>query len=184
MTTLRILIIAGLQTLALIAMVAERAYTLNSGKVVTLEVVPVDPTDMFRGDFVILSYKISRLDLSKLGGDDSFDLYEPVYVMLAQANGTWSAVSTHKAPVAPAGGQVMLQGTVTFVSGTSDTAPAELQVTYGIESFFVPQGKGKPLEDERQAGKVTVDIAVRSDGQAAIKALKVEGKPVHEETLF
>lgn len=184
MTTLRILILVALQSLALIAMVAERAYTLNSGKVVTLAVVPVDPTDMFRGDYVILSYQISRLDLSKLGGDDTFATDDVAYVLLAQTEGAWSAVSVHKAPATSAEGQVMLRGKVSRGVIQTDTTPGEITIDYGIESFFVPQGKGRAIEDERQAGKVTADIAVAGDGQAIIKALKIEGKPVYEETLF
>lgn len=184
MTTLRILFLVGLQTAALFGMVADRVYTLAAGKVITLEVIPVDPTDMFRGDYVILSYKISRLDLSKLGGDDDFNADDSVRVLLAQSDGAWSAVSVHKGQVKAAESQILMRGKVRSLLGKTETAPGEIDIDYGIESFFVPQGTGKAIEDERQAGKVTADIALGSDGQAVIKALKIDGKPVYEESLF
>jgi uncharacterized membrane-anchored protein len=57
-------------------------------------------------------------------------------------------------------------------------------VHYGIESYFVPQGAGKPIEDQRNKEKVSVDIAVDRDGRAAIKALKIDGAVYAEEGLF
>ena len=40
----------------ILAMVFQRAAILRDGKEVRLEVVPVDPRDLFRGDYVVLGY--------------------------------------------------------------------------------------------------------------------------------
>ena len=44
-------------------MIWDRASLLANGREVVLEVIPVDPRSLFRGDYVILGYDISRFDL-------------------------------------------------------------------------------------------------------------------------
>ena len=41
----------------ILAMVYQRAEILRNGQEVRLEIVPVDPRDLFRGDYVILDYQ-------------------------------------------------------------------------------------------------------------------------------
>ena len=49
-----------------------------------------------------------------------------------------------------------------------------LQVEYGIESFFVPEGRGRTVE---QARDIKVRLAVDSSGNAVIKGLLLDGSP-------
>src|SRR3954465_3838106 len=49
------------QLTILVAMIAMRALPLLTGQTVLVRVVPVDPRDLFRGDYVILSYEFSRM---------------------------------------------------------------------------------------------------------------------------
>jgi len=171
---LRILLVAALQTAALVYMIVDRAGVLSSATVITLKVKPVDPSDMFRGDYVILNYEISNLETSALAGDD-----EPYYrggyafVTLEQRDGVWTPIAVNASMLSSrAPGTVVLRGQVETVSSNSGGAPPSLRLTYGIESFFVPQGQGKPIEDERQKGDLTAEIAIDNDGRAAIKSLR------------
>ena len=50
----------GLQLIVLVSMIVLKAGPLLTGDIVWLRVVPVDPRDMFRGDYVTLSYDFSR----------------------------------------------------------------------------------------------------------------------------
>jgi uncharacterized membrane-anchored protein len=50
-----------MQVLVLAYMAGEREYILGSGTIVHLRTAPVDPRDIFRGDYVRLSYEISRI---------------------------------------------------------------------------------------------------------------------------
>jgi uncharacterized membrane-anchored protein len=175
MSTLRILIVAVVQTLALFWMIGDRQAMLNASRVVTLKIVPVDPRDMFRGDYVILSYAISSLDTSKLDGEDKFMSGDTIYVTLAQANGEWTAAAVGHRPIAAQGG-VALKGTVQ--SANDSGTAAQLRVDYGIESYFVPEGTGRTIEVEAQAGDLAADIAVDAQGRAAIKAIRRKGGAV------
>lgn len=203
-TTLRILIVVALQTAALVYMIVERQAMLNASRVVTLKVAPVDPRDIFRGDYVILSYDISRLEPGKLAGDDTFGYGDTVYVTLVPDGEAWTAAAIARdRPVSMPGG-VAIRGTVEAFQLEScetpppgpdgpPTAPApdtcgkrvqSVTVRYGIESYFVPEGTGRELEDERQKGDLSADIAVTDDGRAAIKALRRKGQVFYVEGVF
>lgn len=43
--------------------VVQRAGILRSGQEARLEVVPIDPRDLFRGDYVVLNYRIGTVDV-------------------------------------------------------------------------------------------------------------------------
>lgn len=188
------------QSLFLGAMVWDRVSLLRSDRVVTLRTAPVDPRDLFRGDYVILNYDISRLQTEELAGEDEFGYGDDIYVELAQDGEAWKAVAiSHEVP-APAGGHFVIRGKVSSIvprARVTETPDADesaeplpcpdcgtVGVDYGIESYFVPEGEGRNLEDIRNDGKLTVDVALGEDGTPAIRQLRIDGEPVYEEPLF
>ncbi|HEU0085033.1 MAG TPA: GDYXXLXY domain-containing protein [Bradyrhizobium sp.] len=58
-----------------------------------------------------------------------------------------------------------------------------VDVRYGLESYFVPQGKGKKIEQTAR-GRLEVVAAVAPSGQAAIKRLLIDGKPIYDEPPY
>jgi uncharacterized membrane-anchored protein len=183
-TTLRILIVVALQTALLAYMIVDRQTMLNASRVVTLKVTPVDPRDIFRGDYVILSYDISRLDPTKLEGDDKFGYGDKVLVTLVPNGDTWTAAGiAHGKPV-PAQNGVVIQGTIESFDANDTGQTTSVTVHYGIESYFVPEGTGRAIEEERQKGDVSADIAIDRQGRAAIKALRRNGQPFYVEGIF
>lgn len=184
------------QSLFLAAMIQDRVTLLRSDHVVTLKTEPIDPRDIFRGDYVILNYEISRLSLDTLEGDDGFAQGDTIYVELTPAGAIWQPVAAWRERRNPSPGNEIIRGRVSWViEGRPVTAPADGEeapcidcnsatVAYGIESYFVPEGEGRELEDQRNAGSLTVDVALGSDGEAAIKGLRLDGEPVYEEPLF
>ncbi|PKQ08383.1 MAG: hypothetical protein CVT73_07460 [Alphaproteobacteria bacterium HGW-Alphaproteobacteria-12] len=184
------------QSLFLGAVVFDRVSLLRSENVVTLKTAPVDPRDIFRGDYVILNYDISRLGTGDLGGDDDFGYDDGIFVELAPDGETWDAVAIWRAPPVPQEGHLVIRGQVNSIIGAArptgipgeDSIPCPdcgtVGVTYGIESYFVPEGEGRELENIRNDGKLTVDVALGKDGTPAIKQLRIDGEPVYEEPLF
>ncbi|MBP6010632.1 MAG: GDYXXLXY domain-containing protein [Alphaproteobacteria bacterium] len=179
---LRILVVVALQTVALAYMIVDRQAMLNGSRTVTLKVIPVDPRDMFRGDYVILRYSISDLDLSKLDGEDKFEYADPIFVTLEQKGEEWAAVAVARGrPFATQRG-VFIKGKVNTV--TTETAGTWLSVDYGIESYFVPEGTGREIEQQRQKGDLSADIALDPQGRGAIKAMRRGGQVFYVEGIF
>jgi len=50
-----------LQLIVLVGMIAMRLTPLLTGQTILLRVVPVDPRDIFRGDYVTLAYECCRI---------------------------------------------------------------------------------------------------------------------------
>jgi uncharacterized membrane-anchored protein len=175
------------QALVLAAMIWDRTALLAHGREVVLDVIPVDPRSLFRGDYVILGYDISRFKLPP--GATPPEKNAPFYVTLGKtADGAWHAVAGGSEPPADVKpDEVVIRGRVEYVSGPPANQPQEPTVVglhYGIESFFVPEGTGRELETMVGDRKISAIIAIDDGGEAAIKGLMSEGKRVYEEPLL
>jgi len=174
-----------LQTAALVGMVALKHRTLVTGTPILLKTEPVDPRSLFRGDYVILNYTIGSLDYAEVEGDDGFERHDPVYVLLRHSEEFWEPVSIHRAMPAHGPDSVVIRGRVQY-SGiwTGSETRDGINVDYGIESYFVPEGEGREIELPRNEGKVSILVAVDGKGDAAIKAVLIDGAVRYEEKLF
>jgi len=181
---LRLLAIALIHTFVLGWMVWDRATLLREGKEVRLTVVPVDPRDLLRGDYVTLRFNISRLDTQKVETDSDLKRGDPVYVGVKKSeHGPSSAISANRLLPQVHSDIVFIKGTITSISKGKNNSRL-LNVKYGMEKYFIPEGDGGKLEDLRREKVLSILAAVSKDGEAGIKALLVRGKPVYEEPIF
>jgi uncharacterized membrane-anchored protein len=232
-----------LQVALLVGMIAYRQYWVATGEKILLRTAPVDPRDLFRGDYVSLRYDISAIDLSALDVKESFKPNEKIYVILEKnPDNTFSAKSVSRdLPV----GKRFIQGRVQyerpsskwevlirddsqnlhelkppwlwnvkkgdritfciddrrnvinfykedadykpkcrgqslsgFIEEIKEMKSRTLQVEYGIESYFVEEGKGRAIESSRNARELRVEVSLRKDGKGIITGLFVDGKLV------
>lgn len=164
-------------------MLVARASQLANGTEVRLNVVPVDPRDFLRGDYVILSYAMSTLNLAELGGDTEFDYSTPVYVELAPDGEVQKPVAVWREKPE---GKTSIRGDISYWSTPTGCEKdcAQLSVDYNLEKFFVPEGEGLELEKLRNDQRIQVDVAVSDNGRAALKRLRVDGQVKYEEAMF
>jgi uncharacterized membrane-anchored protein len=159
-----------LQLAVLVGMIVFQAGLLLTGKAVLLRVVPVDPRDLLRGDYVALSYEFSRVprqgipELGKRSNDRQGDWQgKTVYVSLVpEEDGEhWRAerFSINR----PQSG-TYLRGTITGWDN----------ITFGIESYYVQEGTGKEYEEAARGRRLSAEVAVASDGHAALRGVRIE----------
>jgi uncharacterized membrane-anchored protein len=166
-----------LQVIVLASMAGEREYILRAGKVIHLRTAPIDPRDLFRGDYVRLNYEISRIAIDML--EDVGDVKEikkgdKVYVSLQEGpNGLYAFANARL--------QEPKEGV--YLTGRTHYAHRSLQpgnpiwINYGIEAYFVEQGKGRDIE-KRRGNRTEVQvplemaIAVGKNGKAVIKGYR------------
>lgn len=172
----------GLIILAIIAQVvvlaymgAEREYIVRNGRTVHLRTAPIDPRDIFRGDYVALQYDISTIPVSKLRGgladEENRKKGMKVYTFLKEgANGIAEVdfVTDRK----PDHG-LFIKGRLEENWRTSLTKQA-LSVKYGIEAYYVQQGKGKEMEKKRGSRSgvqipLEMEIALGGSGTTVIR---------------
>lgn len=179
------IIVALTQTAVLVAGIERRAAVLRDGQEIVLKSEPVDPRDLMRGDYVTLSYDISRIPVNLIEGKARHKSgVAPIYVIMQQGSDQlWHLKrATFESDVKPEQKQVMLQGQVQTPIMAYNAMP--VSINYGIERFYVPEGKGRPIEDAQGQGKVEIVVSVNKAGVGQIKALRLNGKEVYSETLF
>lgn len=178
------ILVAALQTIVLGYVIESRAAILRNGSDVVLKTAPVDPRDFLRGDYVVLNYGISSVPVSSIvGGIPKGAGLRTLWVRLKPGEGTfWTIAESSFEPLPKQEGSVVIRSSPFY---SYDTIESEaITVQYGIERYYVPEGEGKPLEQARQNGDVSVAVRVAADGTPQIRSLLVDGKPAYDEPLY
>ena len=160
------------QVAVLIYMAGQREYILAAGQTVYLRTAPIDPRDIFRGDYVRLNYEISTLAPDQF--QESIDYKNlrkgtPVYAQLLPGPrnlAEFVAMSTQVPASEP------------FIRGRVRSAwSQQVNIKYGIEAYFVEQGQGLVLEEKRGDRNsiqipMEMEVALSSSGIAVIKGYR------------
>jgi uncharacterized membrane-anchored protein len=180
--------VALLQIGVLVFMIASRAEILRTGTEVTLQVEPVDPRDLLRGDYVVLGYNISRIPaaiLTETPQGDGAVSEQTIFVRLkADGDGIWQPVAArYDAPLAAlaADGEVDIRGT-THRLWSSQTE--FIDVLYGIERFYVPEGEGRDIERNLTTRAFTMKVSVNANGAAQIKSFYDGATLLYAEPIY
>jgi uncharacterized membrane-anchored protein len=191
--------IAGAICLSILSgILVVHAWPLWSGQAALLPVTPIDPRDMFRGEYVRLDTPATRLSVRPSGPApagtvgvtpvgswwselpvDEYGRHQAlrgrvVFVQLEPRGdaGESQPVSVSSEPLA---GRVNLRGRISWY----EMANGRLNVDYGLDAFFMQEGTAKRVEDAlRQRRRVQMQIAIAKSGHARIRRLVVEGVPV------
>lgn len=162
-----LLLLAVVAQLGVLAgMYASARYPAWVGETVHVQVVPIDPRDLFRGNYARLQYPLSELPTSLAEQPHRLRRGTRVYVSLVEGEGgLWQAQRiTHRHP----GEGTVLRGRVSW--STAERS----RITYGIEAWFAPKEKALALEhDLRSGGVATIKIA--PSGRAALVAIESTG---------
>jgi uncharacterized membrane-anchored protein len=137
------------------------------GTEVVLKTVPIDPRDILRGQYVALRYDISTLKSNDCSASDCLGYKFPptgdtLYVSLKNRGGIWEAngASGNK----PFSG-VFIKGTVVNIYGS------QVNVKYGIESYFVSPDKATELEAAVRRGILLMKVVVDGEGNAVVRGV-------------
>ncbi len=159
----------AVQFLVLAGMIVLNAIPYFNGRAVLLKVRPVDPRDAFRGDYVILGYDFNRLPAAGIPGLPA----------RGESAGNWQSRTVFVSLLPDADGIHYHAGSWSLTPPTDGlflrgktTAPYRAE--FGIESFFVQEGKGHDYESALRASRLWAEVLVSPDGQAAVKSLRIE----------
>jgi len=179
--------VAALQIGFLAWAITGRAAVLRDGQEVLLKVLPVDPRDLLRGDYVRLGYDVSRLPRAIFQPPITSDVEEgtPVFVLLRRGtDGVFAAAAAafdHAALATPADGEAIVRGAAQRFYSDSGV---DLFVDYGIERFYLPEGEGLQIEKDMRERPFFVVVAVAEDGTAQIKRFLDDKTVLYEEPLY
>lgn len=189
--------VASLQTAALAYIVVARDSLLKHVREVVLNVEPVDPRDLFRGDYVTLNYAISQITPETMAPNSQvpadIETGSTFFAVLRfdTSKDTWNVarvsprypdgVTAEEAVIAGRAQRVMpdLRNTAERTNAAS-----MIIARYGIEKYFVPEGTGRALEEKVRSKVIKAIIALGNDGTAALKGLIVDGERQELPPIF
>jgi len=153
-----VLIILGI----VISFISYNHWPILTGNKIVLDTAPVDPFDPFRGQYMTISYDISRLDFV-----EGFEEGDKIYVLLEEdSEGVWRFEKASK--IRPSG-RDFIRGVVERISGGT------MSINYGVEQFFFERHADVPTTN------ITVEVSVANSGRAVFSQLLQHGKPVEIE---
>ncbi|MFB6356043.1 MAG: GDYXXLXY domain-containing protein [bacterium] len=164
---IRFLIVLGCMTLFLLGMAGYHSYVRMTGRTVVLKTEPVDPRSLFRGDYIRLSYTINEVPCDSDELDKTAETSSKVFVTLKQKNKYWTA--QHLSSQYPT--NVQKQRVVISGKLEHDIREGTCQVNYpSIQTYFVPEDRGKRLEELRGQG-LKVEVSIGGSGYPVINRL-------------
>lgn len=180
------------------AMAISREWILATGTPHLFQTAPVDPRDIFRGDYVRLDYLFSSLPAQQLEAailEQGLTKGQKVYLALDRdSNGVSRAGRLYASPPQ---GQAYLAGRSVnhwhygrqYRDRPQPRAEEELlpvAVKYGIEQYYVEQGAGRAMEAQRGSRSefqvpLLIHARVASSGEAVIDGYEWAGVAMQTE---
>lgn len=175
----KFLLILIVPLLILLGMVIKPVSAYMFGEKVVLETIPIDPTNLFYGDYMSLQLAISEVPKELLSeslvkelksySNDNYSFFSKsltVYTALEKKGDIYSAkeVSLTK----PNNG-LYLKGKINYSSSIYEQPT--FYIDYGIDRYYVEENTGEQLEQEAQKGNVQVSLKVMK-GYGLIEGLQ------------
>jgi len=131
------------QALFLLSWAAYHEVVRQNAAVILLKARPADPQDLLRGDYMTLRYDISDVKIEGAKASPAADsgVGQDVWVLLEPRDRYYVAAQAGRERLTPKPGQVLVLGTVGYSWGRAGNVES---IAYGIERYFVPEGKGSP----------------------------------------
>jgi uncharacterized membrane-anchored protein len=170
--------VALIQLYVPVSMIWEREVILTEGKEFRFMTAPIDPSDPFRGKYVILSY---RDEVVEVDDGNEWMAGEEIYAVLAtDADGFAIVQSAMKEK--PTGDLDFVKVRVRSVNGGK---PASLFIEYPFDRFYMEESKAHEAEQvyiESQADTTSETYALVGirNGDAVLKDVLVNGISIRD----
>lgn len=185
---------------ALVGMTVSPVFTMMTGKEIQLETKPIDPTDLFRGDYVTLSYQAEEVHESKL--DKKIKEYflqeesksygsKPLVVYSILERNREGIYEVKKVVMEKPKSGLYLKGKIVYLWLRTDEeirknakteeefqeekAQQNARIHYSLDNFFVAENTGRALERATNQGKAVATVKVR-DGHAILTDVGLKNK--------
>ena len=181
----RLVLIAGVlfQIAILAGMIVTRTVPYlesQGGKTVWLQVIPLDPRDMMRGDYVILNYHFDQTEqLPRAFGSPS-----EIFVTLVPVEEDPREAEEAEGDTTAADDRIVRYRMGEFSLTRPNDAvylrgryyhPFGNTYDFGIQQFYVQEGRGREIEDaiRSENGSVWAKIAIDANGHGQVQDLRI-----------
>ena len=168
-------VVVALQVAFLLGWAGYCEWSRAGAPTVLLQTRPVDPRDLLRGDYMILNYEVSRVPLPEGSPAEAALPGREIWVTLRRGvrfhtvvATSWDAPDAMRGESGSSGDEQVVRARV---RGRPLPAQHAVVVDYGIEKYFVPEGKGRPRFKE-----MVVEASVSPAHALGIKRVLLDGK--------
>ena len=169
-----VVVALALPVLALAGLVGQQELLLANARILSVPLTGFDPRDLLRGHYIR-----AQLDWSweNAPSVDEYQAVDGALCVLAETPkprvrflAGWKTGDRTDADC-----RLVIAG---HARAPSRFAPSQLDNGDGAIQFYVPEARTSDLEKlmRERPGSLTADLAIRADGAAAIKALRVDGE--------
>ena len=139
---------------------------------VRFEVIPVDPRDMMRGEYIILGYEFSRLPEDVTLIDERIKSYKTMTNFNQKSIDVYVTLKFNLK-------EDIYKGV--FFGSTPPTKGRYLRgklnsnnrIEFGIEAFYLQEGKGRMYEEAIREKKLVAEVYLAPDGSAQMKKVHI-----------
>ncbi len=160
----------------LLSMTIKPLATINYGETIRLQTVPVDPSNIFYGDYVDLEFEAENIPvnlvektLRKKLEDNTYGSYPQddlkVYILIAHNDVTNTHQVTSLSLSKPKSG--------TYIKGMLNPYinDAKVRASIPLEQYYLEDDTGLELEDKARKGELIATIKVRN-GYAILRSVE------------
>ena len=164
----------ALPVLALAALIGQQELVLANARILSVPLTGFDPRDLLRGHYIRAQLD---WDWEHAPSVEEYQAVDGALCVLAEAPkprvrfvAGWKAGDRTDADC-----KLVIAGNA---RAPARFAPAKLDNGDGAIQFYVPEARASDLETlmRERPGSLTADLAIRADGAAAIRALRVDGE--------
>ncbi|UII78259.1 GDYXXLXY domain-containing protein [Flagellimonas sp. CMM7] len=159
-------------------MIWDKEDVLDSGKEYKFKTAPIDPSDPFRGKYIVLSYDENTIEIP-----DEHDWIrgEVIYVSITEDKKGFAkikSVSKEKIDL----NQNFIKAKVGFITSFDTT---KLTIDYPFDRFYMEESKAYDAElthreSQRDTTKITYALVNVKNGDAVLKDVLIDGIPIRE----
>lgn len=159
-------------------MILDREKVLDNGKEYRFKTAPIDPYDIFRGKYIVLSYEDN---VFKIQDEKGWINGEKVFLILKTDKDGFAEIQAVLKDK-PAGSKDFLKASVNYVSNDGS---GNLVIEYPFDRFYMEESKALPaekayLESLRDSSRVTYAQVKILNGESVLKDVLIDGIPLRD----
>jgi uncharacterized membrane-anchored protein len=159
----QLVLACSVPVLILLGMCISPLYTMLTGEDMVLQTKPLDPSDLFRGDYVTLQYEAEEVPISLVdkavvsrlqdqGGQ--FD----VFVLMEKKDGVHTPI---KVSLEKPDKGIFLKGTINYID--KDNQGQEIAfIEYNLDKYFLEDNTGTEWEKASAKGEILAKLKVNN----------------------
>ena len=159
-------------------MIWDNEVVLEKGEEYKFRTAPIDPSDPFRGKYIILNYSDNSVRVSE---EKDWTEGESLYAVLKKDNSGFAQIKS-VSKVEPRESDSFIEVKVAYVSGDGSN---ELTIDYPFDRFYMEESKAYDAEQayrqsQLDSSKVTYALVGVQKGRAVLKDVLIDGVSIRE----